>query len=94
MVGAARRVGAQDQVLLDVARDGLTQPITEPGLVGNVIAGAGRSDDAVLEPLRMFAAAIDQLRVDAGLKPRKIEIGGAPVNDRLSAPNDADRHAA
>ena len=67
MVGAARRVGAQDQVLLDVARDALTQPITEPGLVGNVIAGAGRSDDAVLEPLRMFAAAIDQLRVDAGL---------------------------
>jgi molecular chaperone IbpA len=28
------------------------------------------------------------------MKPRKIEIGGAPANDQLSAPNDADRHAA
>jgi molecular chaperone IbpA len=28
------------------------------------------------------------------MKPRKIEIGGAPANDRLSAPNEADRHAA
>jgi molecular chaperone IbpA len=28
------------------------------------------------------------------MKPRKIEIGSAPANDRLSAPHDADRDAA
>ena len=79
MVGATRRFDVEEYALLDAARDALANPAVTAEPIARMITGGARSNDAVLEPLRTVAAALDRLRGDAAF----LEGEGAEVRHTL-----------
>lgn len=65
MVGAARRFGAEDQALLDTARNVLTHPAKALWPIGRMIASQ-RGMARAVQPLQGLATAVDHLRENAG----------------------------
>lgn len=78
MVGARRRFGAKEHALLDATRDALASSAAA-GPVEIIVARRAPSKHSLLEPLRVAACAVDQLRGDAGF----LEAEGAEVRHTL-----------
>ncbi|EIZ79218.1 hypothetical protein WSK_2230 [Novosphingobium sp. Rr 2-17] len=83
MVGATRRFGAEDQALLDSAREALAEPVTSWGPLERSIVNTAISDRPVLEPLRALVVATNRLRGDAGF----LEHEGGEVHHTLPRGN-------
>jgi hypothetical protein len=66
MVAATRRLGAEEQALLDAARNALARPAMAPGPIRTFISGKRETDTFVLRPLGLIAGAVERLRGDVG----------------------------
>ena len=86
MIGATHRFSKDDRMLLDAARDAIAQPGTKSGPLSRCLAIESGLDESLLRPLAVIAAAMDQLRDDAGF----LEMAGTEA--RYAVPGGAIRH--